>query len=113
MIPQPAERVTFFDLPGQFFKLFYILKLNPCLSYECLTVFIFVQVKSLPWNEDDLAPETTLLVNDLADINKHGFLTINSQPNVNAATSTDPVVGWGGPGGYIYQKVRTLKCCGT
>ena len=45
---------------------------------------------------------------DLADINKHGFLTINSQPNVNAAPSVDPIVGWGGPGGYIYQKVSAI-----
>lgn len=63
-------------------------------------------MKSLPWNEDDLAPETCSLIQNLADMNKHGFLTINSQPNVNAAKSTDPVVGWGGPDGYIYQKVN-------
>jgi len=61
-------------------------------------------VKSLPWNEDDLAPETRLLLSSLAEINRKGFLTINSQPNVNAARSSDPVVGWGGADGYIYQK---------
>ena len=65
-------------------------------------------MKSLPWNEDDLAPETGLLLSNLAEINKKGFLTINSQPNVNAAKSTDPVVGWGGADGYIYQKVTML-----
>ena len=63
------------------------------------------QVKSLPWNEDDLAPETRLLLANLAEINSKGFLTINSQPNINAAKSSDPVVGWGGSDGYIYQKV--------
>ena len=26
------------------------------------------------------------------------------QPNVNGASSQDPVVGWGMPGGYVYQK---------
>ena len=62
-------------------------------------------MKSLPWNEDDLAPETRLLLSNLAEINRKGFLTINSQPNVNAAKSSDPVVGWGGADGYIYQKV--------
>ncbi|XP_065061525.1 methylenetetrahydrofolate reductase (NADPH)-like isoform X2 [Rhopilema esculentum] len=62
------------------------------------------QVKSLPWNDEDLAPETSLLVSELAGVNKAGFLTINSQPNVNAANSSDPIVGWGGAGGYIYQK---------
>ena len=44
-------------------------------------------------------------MSELAEINKAGFLTINSQPNVNAANSSDPIVGWGGAGGYIYQKV--------
>lgn len=33
-----------------------------------------------------------------------GFLTINSQPRVNAARSDDPTFGWGGIGGYVYQK---------
>eukprot|EP00794_Sanderia_malayensis_P015454 gene15454-17038_t len=62
------------------------------------------KVKSLPWSDDDLAPETSVLQTSLAEINKSGFLTINSQPNVNGAPSTDPIVGWGGVGGYIYQK---------
>ena len=67
-------------------------------------------MKSLPWNDDDLAPETKLVLKDLAEINKHGFLTINSQPCVNAASSSDKDVGWGGPGGYIYQKVCLVGC---
>ena len=61
---------------------------------------------SLPWSDDELAPETTLLSAQLAHINKYGVLTINSQPAVNAKPSTDPVVGWGSKGGYVYQKVR-------
>jgi methylenetetrahydrofolate reductase (NADPH) len=40
----------------------------------------------------------------LVNINKAGFLTINSQPAVNGAKSDDPVFGWGGPGGRVYQK---------
>ncbi|PIO77814.1 methylenetetrahydrofolate reductase [Teladorsagia circumcincta] len=35
-----------------------------------------------------------------------GILTVNSQPSVNGAPSTDPLVGWGKPGGYCYQKVN-------
>ncbi|CAH3157882.1 unnamed protein product [Porites evermanni] len=62
------------------------------------------QVTELPWNQDELAPETLPFVDKLAHINKHGILTINSQPNVNAAPSTDPVAGWGRPGGYVFQK---------
>ncbi len=63
-------------------------------------------MKSLPWSDDELAPETSILQEKLAEINRYGFLTINSQPNVNGAPSSDPVVGWGGAGGYIYQKVN-------
>ncbi|XP_074626835.1 methylenetetrahydrofolate reductase (NADPH)-like isoform X1 [Acropora palmata] len=62
------------------------------------------KVKELPWNQDELAPETLQFVDKLAHVNKHGILTINSQPNVNAVPSTDPVAGWGKPGGYIFQK---------
>lgn len=63
-----------------------------------------VQVKSLPWNDDTIAPETALIREKLEFLNSHGFLTINSQPHVNAKPSSDPLVGWGGSGGYIYQK---------
>lgn len=31
-------------------------------------------------------------------------MTINSQPSVNGAPSSDPVIGWGSPDGYVYQK---------
>ena len=63
------------------------------------------KVTSLPWNEEELALETSLITDQLAHINAYGVLTINSQPAVNGKPSTDPVVGWGRPGGYVYQKV--------
>ena len=63
------------------------------------------QVTTLPWNDDELAMETSLLSEQLASINRQGVLTINSQPSVNGKSSTDPVVGWGEKGGYVYQKV--------
>jgi methylenetetrahydrofolate reductase (NADPH) len=37
-------------------------------------------------------------------MNARGYLTINSQPRVNGEKSSHPAVGWGGPGGYVYQK---------
>lgn len=61
----------------------------------------------MPWNDDELAIETSLLTQELAHINHHGVLTINSQPAVNGMPSTDKYVGWGQKGGYVYQKVRT------
>lgn len=59
----------------------------------------------LPWNDDPLAPETNMLKDALAKVNRRGILTINSQPNINGKPSSDPVVGWGPPGGYVFQKV--------
>ncbi|XP_037772828.1 methylenetetrahydrofolate reductase-like [Penaeus monodon] len=62
------------------------------------------KVTKVPWNDDELSSETSLLTDKLADFNKRGILTINSQPRVDGASSEDPVVGWGMPGGYVYQK---------
>jgi len=40
----------------------------------------------------------------LININRNGFWTINSQPAVNGAPSSDVTVGWGPAGGVLYQK---------
>lgn len=65
-----------------------------------------VKVTRLPWNEGEVGTEaeTVLIKDHLIWCNEHGILTINSQPSVNGAPSTDPLVGWGKPGGYCYQK---------
>lgn len=62
------------------------------------------KVKYIPWVDEELNPETSMIQEKLAAVNRRGVMTINSQPNVNGAPSTDPRVGWGSPGGYIYQK---------
>lgn len=64
------------------------------------------QVTCLPWNDEPLAAETSLMKEELLRVNRRGILTINSQPNVNGLPSSDPVVGWGPSGGYVFQKVR-------
>ncbi|XP_057296002.1 methylenetetrahydrofolate reductase (NADPH)-like isoform X1 [Hydractinia symbiolongicarpus] len=69
-------------------------------------------VTSIPWNEDDLAAETSVLTEQLVHINSHGFLTINSQPNVDCVASTNKLFGWGSPGGYVFQKAYLeFFCC--
>jgi len=37
-------------------------------------------------------------------MNKARMFTINSQPQVNAAPSSDEKYGWGPQNGYVYQK---------
>jgi len=61
-------------------------------------------IDRLPWNDTPLALETTVISDKLVKLNSIGVLTINSQPRVNAVPSTDPKFGWGGSGGYVYQK---------
>jgi len=72
----------------------------------CYTFVRYVrgQIPMLPWCELALANESARLVEKLALINQRGMLTINSQPAIDGAPSHDPDVGWGGPGGYVYQK---------
>ena len=60
------------------------------------------KVDVLPWNElEGLQAESAVIAPQLVDLNKRGYLTINSQPQVNAAPSDDPKVGWGGAGGCV------------
>lgn len=66
--------------------------------------YINGSVKQLPWSETSLALESGQIKENLMWMNEHGFLTINSQPKVNCAPSSDPRVGWGGDGGYVFQK---------
>jgi methylenetetrahydrofolate reductase (NADPH) len=61
-------------------------------------------VESLPWSEAPITSEADIIKADLIDLNKRGFLTINSQPAVNGVKSSDPVYGWGPSNGYVYQK---------
>jgi methylenetetrahydrofolate reductase (NADPH) len=61
-------------------------------------------VARLPWCESAVLPETTPLCEMLQRLNKAGLLTINSQPRVNGAPSSDASVGWGQTGGHVFQK---------
>jgi methylenetetrahydrofolate reductase (NADPH) len=65
-------------------------------------------VTSIPWNDEELSPETSLIADKLSLYNKRGVLTINSQPNVNGVDSSHPIHGWGTQNGYVYQKVSSI-----
>ncbi|KAL1535215.1 Methylenetetrahydrofolate reductase 1 [Salvia divinorum] len=80
--------------------------------YEKFMSFCLGKLRSSPWSElDGLQPETKIINENLGSINLKGFLTINSQPAVNGAKSDSPTVGWGGPGGYVYQKAYVEFFC--
>jgi len=61
-------------------------------------------INAIPWFDGPLASESTSINRNLIHLNQNGFLTINSQPRVNAALSSSPNVGWGPEGGFVYQK---------
>ncbi len=66
--------------------------------------FCLGEINWLPWCEMPVQNETSRITKQLVTLNRHGYLTINSQPQVNAAPSDSVDVGWGGPGGYVFQK---------
>ncbi|MCJ1358855.1 MAG: hypothetical protein MMC33_008855 [Icmadophila ericetorum] len=66
--------------------------------------FLTNEVTSLPWSESPITNESDEIKDELIDLNRRGFLTINSQPAVNGVKSSHPVHGWGPHGGYVYQK---------
>lgn len=79
---------------------------------EMFKNFCLGKLRSNPWSElDGLQPETKIIDEQLGNINVKGFLTINSQPSVNGERSDSPTVGWGGPGGYVYQKAYVEFFC--
>lgn len=74
---------------------------------ELARVFIgYIQgrIPALPWSEQAISAEAQSIQDELVAANSMGLLTINSQPAVNGARSTDPVFGWGPRNGYVYQK---------
>ncbi|KAL2641214.1 hypothetical protein AAZV13_06G278000 [Glycine max] len=80
--------------------------------YERFRLYCLGKLRSNPWSElDGLQPETKIINELLEKINTKGFLTINSQPAVNGEKSDSPTVGWGGPGGYVYQKAYVEFFC--
>jgi len=69
------------------------------------------ETKNLPWYDKPISLETVEMLEQLCLLNGSGFLTINSQPRVNAAPSDDKAVGWGGPNGFVYQKAYIEFFC--
>jgi methylenetetrahydrofolate reductase (NADPH) len=72
--------------------------------YEIFARYVEGKLPHIPWCEAALQPESFLIQDKLATLNRSGCLTINSQPSANGLPSSHKTFGWGGPGGYVYQK---------
>ncbi|OJT07587.1 Methylenetetrahydrofolate reductase 1 [Trametes pubescens] len=66
--------------------------------------FCVGDLAALPWSDSTPSSETSVIAQQLAKLNELGFLTINSQPAVDGAKSSDRIHGWGPANGYVYQK---------
>jgi methylenetetrahydrofolate reductase (NADPH) len=63
------------------------------------------ELDQLPWSEGTLNDETRLIEAELcALIEKRGWWSIASQPAVDGVRSSDPILGWGPRGGFVFQK---------
>ncbi|CAB9517675.1 Methylenetetrahydrofolate reductase [Seminavis robusta] len=79
--------------------------------YDVFAKYVEGKLPHIPWCENPLQPESFLIQPQLAKLNRAGFLTINSQPAVDGVESTNPTFGWGGEGGYVYQKAYCECFC--
>ncbi|CAH6723274.1 methylenetetrahydrofolate reductase 2 [[Candida] jaroonii] len=77
-----------------------------CLKeFADLTInYLTGKLKSIPWSDGPIDADTSVMTDDLISLNKKGFITINSQPPLNATKSNDKVYGWGPKNGYVFQK---------
>ena len=79
--------------------------------WQVFARYVQGRCSKLPWCAEPLQLETVSIINRLSTINQAGFLTINSQPRLNGVNSDDPVFGWGGSGGVVYQKAYLEFFC--
>ncbi|CAN3375789.1 hypothetical protein DIURU_003780 [Diutina rugosa] len=68
------------------------------------TAYLSGSIPLLPWADQALSPETALIQEELLELNCKGWFSLASQPAVNACRSNDKILGWGPPGGVLYQK---------
>ncbi|KAF8201493.1 methylenetetrahydrofolate reductase-domain-containing protein [Pholiota molesta] len=71
------------------------------------------KISSTPFSPTPLSSESLLILSHLENMTKRGWWTVGSQPAVDAASSTDPIVGWGPRSGYVFQKCFVEFFCET
>lgn len=80
---------------------------TPELTLDLARVFIDYlsnKIPQLPWVDTPLDIETSLIQEQLFELNLRGWFSTASQPAVNACPSKDKIFGWGPPNGVVYQK---------
>lgn len=62
------------------------------------------KIPQLPWVDTPLDIETTMIQEQLFELNLRGWFSTASQPATNACPSSDKIFGWGPTNGIVYQK---------
>ncbi|ODQ65879.1 methylenetetrahydrofolate reduct [Nadsonia fulvescens var. elongata DSM 6958] len=62
------------------------------------------KIEAIPWSDVSLSPETSLIQEELIQLNEKGYFTVSSQPATNSSKSNDKIFGWGPKNGYVFQK---------
>ena len=75
------------------------------------TQYIDGSIPELPWADAPLSEESEVIRDRLRWLNRHHFFTVNSQPKVNALSSSDPTFGWGPTDGHVFQKAYLEFFC--
>lgn len=67
------------------------------------------ELEAIPWSEEELNDESTVIREELLKLNRKGWWTVASQPAVNGIRSDDKLFGWGPKNGFVFQKARLLS----
>ncbi|EGV62311.1 hypothetical protein CANTEDRAFT_131676 [Yamadazyma tenuis ATCC 10573] len=62
------------------------------------------KIPQLPWVDTPLDIETSIIQEQLFELNLRGWFSTASQPATNACPSNDKIFGWGPANGIVYQK---------
>jgi len=80
---------------------------NPTTLEDLTQIFLDhlnSKIPTTPFSPSPLSPESLTILSHLEKLTKRGWWTVGSQPAVDGASSSDPVVGWGPRSGYVFQK---------
>lgn len=81
---------------------------SPTSTKDIIKVFsdyLSNKTSVLPWVDSELSAETSLIQEELIELNHRGWFTLASQPAVNGCPSSDKILGWGPANGRLFQKL--------
>ncbi|KAF9520531.1 hypothetical protein BS47DRAFT_1287077 [Hydnum rufescens UP504] len=69
------------------------------------------KIPTTPFSPETLSAESSSILPHLLQLTRRNWWTVASQPAVDASPSSDPIVGWGPRGGYVFQKAFVEFFC--